>query len=527
MRVIVLAGGNQERFTQSMSKSTESKHKHLISILGEPILHRTIRLLLTLGCEDIVVVVPQGLLEEYTIFKSPFVGYFERSEPIKQKLLEADMFLSKSDENLIVLGDVFFTRRSLQKMLEPLQSLPFAVYCRHNRSRVNAKTYGEIFAINISSGSQNLIIESAKLISIAFSEGKLYRDNIWEVVKLASGVAFENLGEHPILPCYIEINDFTDDIDYASDIEIIKESLPQDFEAALDKLSELHELIYLDQIRHDLLRAEHNLLRTEHDLLFNTSLELSFLKESLSWRLTRPLRSIKSKILTPLLRISKRLSFDDRGKFTVKQFFIEAWRYVLARFSGISQDEWERAFPSEVFRHLPEHNKALHIGGHLGREYDAYEDVLFIEPFPKYARYLRSLRRKVIEASCCGNDLYITTYEQASSNLMPLEHKVKSRITTLNLTLDEINGGIFDLLVIDAQGSELNILKSGCLSFNSIIVECSIKPRYAGAPTKKEVIEFLESKNYSLDDEFQHGNHDIYDLVFNISSLGESAIEEL
>jgi GTP:adenosylcobinamide-phosphate guanylyltransferase len=243
MRVIVLAGGNQERFTQSLQKSTDSMHKHLISILDEPILHRTIRLLLSMDCQDIVVITPQGLLKEYSIFESPYVSYFERSEPIRQKLLEAELYMSNSESNLIILGDVFFTRRSLKKMVGPMTNFSYVVYCRHSHSKITGKPWGEIFAIKITPESKELIIENAKLISLAFFEGRLQRDSIWEVVKLASGIPFENLGEHPVLPNYVELNDFTEDIDFVNDIELIKASLPKDFEAALDELSELYETL--------------------------------------------------------------------------------------------------------------------------------------------------------------------------------------------------------------------------------------------------------------------------------------------
>ena len=398
-------------------------------------------------------------------------------------------------------------------MVEPLESSSFNIYCRYAHSKINGKAWGEIFAINITPGMKESVIESAKIISRAFSEGNLHRDNIWEVAKLASGIPFESLKEHPMLPCYVEINDFTEDIDFETDVELIKKSLPIDLETALDKLSELHEVINTNQIHYEFLRSEHESLASHVSELRN---KLSLLETSLSWRLTTPLRVFKDKFLGPFTRIFINFRFEVKDKFSLKKFTLEAWRYILARLSGITHKEWISALPSEVFSHLPKHQKAIHIGGHLGREYDAYEDVLFIEPIPKYAKYLRLLRRKVIEASCCGDLLYITKYEQASSNLIPLEHEVKSTISTLNMKLDEINDGSFDLLVIDAQGSELKILKSGELLFHSIIVEGSIIPRYKGAASKKEITEFLESKNYTFVSEFQHGNDDVFDMIFTL-----------
>jgi len=180
----------------------------------------------------------------------------------------------------------------------------------------------------------------------------------------------------------------------------------------------------------------------------------------------------------------------------------------------LSKKDIKRAEPSEVFYNLPAHEKVLHIGGHLGFESKFYSDVTFVEPNPKYASFLRESGHNVIEAAVCGDELFLTSYDQASSVLTPLEHKVVDTIKVKNCSLDDINNGTYDMLVIDTQGSELKILKSGTLTFNYIIVEASVNPRYAEAGSKYEIEEFLSVNNYIKINEFQHGEHDIFDLVF-------------
>jgi hypothetical protein len=181
---------------------------------------------------------------------------------------------------------------------------------------------------------------------------------------------------------------------------------------------------------------------------------------------------------------------------------------------NLSKKDLKRAEPSEVFYNLPQHKKVLHIGGHLGFEARFYNDVVFVEPIPKYANFLRELGYKVIEGAICGNELYLTSYDQASSILVPIEHKVVSTIKVKNYSLDDINDNSFDMLVIDTQGSELVILKSGRLNFNYIVVEASSCTRYINAGTKKEIEDFLILNNYKKIKEFQHGKHDITDLIF-------------
>jgi hypothetical protein len=181
---------------------------------------------------------------------------------------------------------------------------------------------------------------------------------------------------------------------------------------------------------------------------------------------------------------------------------------------NLSKKDLKRAEPSEVFYNLPNHKKALHIGGHLGLEGKFYNDVTYVEPIPKYANFLRESGYNVIEGAVCGDELFLTSYDQASSILKPVEHKVVESIKVKSYSLDDINDGSYDLLVLDTQGSELQILKSGRLTFDYIIVETSVNPRYINAGTKSEIEEFLLLNNYVKNSEFQHGHYDITDIIF-------------
>jgi len=175
---------------------------------------------------------------------------------------------------------------------------------------------------------------------------------------------------------------------------------------------------------------------------------------------------------------------------------------------------YKKAKPSEVFHNLPEHKKVLHIGGYIGIEAPFYNDVTFVEPMPQYADYLRSNGFKVIEGAVGGKELYITSYDQASSILKPKQHKIREKIEVKEYQLSDIEED-FDMLVMDTQGSELQILKSGTLdNFKHIVLEASTNPRYENAGSKEEIENYLKNKWFEKINEFQHGKHDIYDLVF-------------
>ena len=110
--------------------------------------------------------------------------------------------------------------------------------------------------------------------------------------------------------------------------------------------------------------------------------------------------------------------------------------------------------------------------------------------------------------------MYVTSYDQASSVLKPIEHKVLKKIKVKNYSLDDINDSSFDLLVMDVQGSEMNILKSGKLNFEYIILEASETPRYESASSKEEIENYLFLNNFKKLKEFKHGKNDIYDIIF-------------
>lgn len=166
----------------------------------------------------------------------------------------------------------------------------------------------------------------------------------------------------------------------------------------------------------------------------------------------------------------------------------------------------------------------VHVGAHKGQEVKIYKeagfkDILLIEPMPEYAANLRKEGYEVIEAAITDSkgstELYITDYDQASSALKPIEHSVNSTIAVKTMPLRDAVDKRFNCLVVDAQGSELAVLKSGNLNqFDLVIYEASETPRYENAASRNEMSIYMKSQGFRLLKSFQHGPHDIYDEVF-------------
>ena len=95
------------------------------------------------------------------------------------------------------------------------------------------------------------------------------------------------------------------------------------------------------------------------------------------------------------------------------------------------------------------------------------------------------------------------------SNYWDIPHLVKEIPKTLQ-TLDELfeDGGEFQLVKLDTQGSELDILRGGeslCKKAEAIILEVSYVEYNEGAPLAEEAIEFM--KDYGYSNHIEIGEH--------------------
>lgn len=164
----------------------------------------------------------------------------------------------------------------------------------------------------------------------------------------------------------------------------------------------------------------------------------------------------------------------------------------------------------------------LHVGAHEAQELEWYEEVglrpVWVEPQPKLAKALRDRGLNVIEAAVGTNvgkgTLHITPWTQRSSLLVPRAWRTKSQIAVDVMSLDMIADYRFDVLVVDVQGSELDVLQSGDLSnFDVIVVECRAPGHYAGQANAADVLAHLEESGFRKHAEVSHGPNGVFDLV--------------
>lgn len=133
----------------------------------------------------------------------------------------------------------------------------------------------------------------------------------------------------------------------------------------------------------------------------------------------------------------------------------------------------------------------IHVGAHIGQELSMYKDIgitsgVFIEADPTVYKRLEDslvneLNWKAIEALVSDTneievDFWVSSNDKMSSSLLEpglhlTEHpdvKFDSEpIKIKTKTLDSLNLGKFDLVVIDVQGAELKVLSGGVKTFKN------------------------------------------------------------
>lgn len=177
-----------------------------------------------------------------------------------------------------------------------------------------------------------------------------------------------------------------------------------------------------------------------------------------------------------------------------------------------------------VFDHIHEYNpkRILHIGGHKAEEGKTYDkigaDVTFVEPVPEYAEIIRQKGYDVIEVAVGperGEKEFNVRGVFSSFLIRKKDHlpyqdwwldKVgedKRQIKVKVVPLRDIQEG-YDTIVVDTEGTGLDVLKSGDLNFKTIVIEITVDGAvYEGEPEIDELEEYIISQGYRKDKQFR------------------------
>lgn len=190
---------------------------------------------------------------------------------------------------------------------------------------------------------------------------------------------------------------------------------------------------------------------------------------------------------------------------------------------------------AEVFTHLPAiHTETgipprgvAHVGAHTGQEVPAYRrtgyhPILLIEPNPYLIPTLQTIDDVEVVHAAAGTHngtttLHITSWDQLSSTLTPRpllnRYKVTEHINVPAVRLDTLLDERHTTLVIDTQGTELDVLKGTDLTgVHLAVIECCTTPRYEDAATTDDIVDYMHTAGFTLHSQWRHGA--VSDVVF-------------
>ncbi len=167
-RIIILCAGQANRWAPKSLKQ-------LVPIDGEPLLHRTVRLLRSFEYDDIYIacIDPKLRIEGCKHFT-----------PSDARWTASTLYSSRhlwDNRTIILLGDVYYTEESLTKILECPSELKFIG--RLGPSSFTGCPYGEIFGL-LFSDSMHLQLENILKTIIEKAE-HLHRDTLMRYVAFA------------------------------------------------------------------------------------------------------------------------------------------------------------------------------------------------------------------------------------------------------------------------------------------------------------------------------------------------------
>lgn len=209
MRVIILADGHATRWESEIPK-------HLIPINGEPLLHRTVRLLEERGLADLWITThnPNYHVEDVAIYAPENNIYkldqFYACHPLWRHCPSTIIFL---------YGDVYFSEACIDSVIHT-PCTDFLYFQRTKGSAITGKPWKEGFAMKIA--DRELFFKALDELRTQRAAGNI-QDSNHQVQGYLEGLG---MGEYRgIGPHGIEINDETDDFDFVTDIQRWTESV--------------------------------------------------------------------------------------------------------------------------------------------------------------------------------------------------------------------------------------------------------------------------------------------------------------
>lgn len=149
-KILILAGGESSRW------NFDGHTKHMTPAMGEPIIHRTQRILKDAGEENVYVVCKKDYADLY-ITHAKWARPRATEPPISE--WSDSLYMWQEDEDIILLnGDCFYTQNFFSQILKKYNT--WKAFGRWGPSRVTGKNYGEPYGWYIPKSSQKEVLRA-------------------------------------------------------------------------------------------------------------------------------------------------------------------------------------------------------------------------------------------------------------------------------------------------------------------------------------------------------------------------------
>jgi CTP:phosphocholine cytidylyltransferase-like protein len=201
-RVIIAAGGEAIRWG-----NYNGTPKHLIEIEGEILLNRTVRQFKKYTDDIIIIARTNDYLINDARLEKPIDGEWYDFGKIY-----SSHHLWSNDETIIIFGDVYFTDKAVEKIMNFVGEYKF--FLRKSGSKLTGKKYAEIFGLYFSNKMKDNIKKSLEYLIDKKQDGV----GAWQLYFHMHGINhIRQIGKPVSCGGYIEIDDWTEDFDKPKD----------------------------------------------------------------------------------------------------------------------------------------------------------------------------------------------------------------------------------------------------------------------------------------------------------------------
>lgn len=212
MRAIIIAAGDATRWANHLGTK-----KHLVKVNNEPIIYRTVRLLLERGVTDIFIVGPDE--DEYKIHSTQlYIPEKNVTNHGVDKFLNSESLWNKEERTIVFYGDVFFTDQAMDSIVN-YTNKDWTLFCRFTGSVFTGSKFGECFAQSFYPSEIELHKEKLLFVAESVNKKHLKKSGGWEHYRAMNGVSGRELRQHLIYEKYFVIDDFTEDFDFPEDYD--------------------------------------------------------------------------------------------------------------------------------------------------------------------------------------------------------------------------------------------------------------------------------------------------------------------